>query len=178
MTDESVRHHHVFSPRTSPEWAPENDHRIVAVMQNGQKIAGPAQTWNEAQARWLELDDARRAGRAPHVRYFAVRSTDDPQWSGIDVLYKPGYFNPVESTRGFSSASAAAKRASELYMDDETPNGRANGTAGWYYQNGSAIAQGRHGLIIHTKARQWIVNVGERWFVLDKTPVPATTTNA
>lgn len=176
MADETARNHRVFQPRTSSEWAPENDHRVVAVLQDGTKIVGPARTWDGAQARWRELDDARLAGRTPHIRYFAVRSVDDPDWHG--ALWKPGYFNPVVTTKGFSSARAAAKRASELYMDDETPNGRANGTGGWYYQGGSAIAQGHHDLIRHTRARQWIVPAGDRWFVLDKTPAPATTTNA
>jgi len=167
VNDQTVKTHRAFNPE-----APDKDHRVFAVTQNGTKVAGAARTWDEAITLHRALDDLRLAGRTPQFRYLAVRHVDAPDWHLS--LYKPRWFAPVVEGRGFASASAAAKRASELYLDDATPNGRPNGTGGWYYKDGSPIAQGRSDLVRHTRARGWILEIGGRWFVLDATPDPTT----
>lgn len=50
------------------------------------RVSGPLD-WDTAQRRWRKLDDQRRAQRrqtigGERVRYFAVRSADDPEWPG------------------------------------------------------------------------------------------------
>jgi hypothetical protein len=37
--------------------------------------------WGEAQDEWSRLDDLRRAGELPEVKFLSVRSADDPQWN-------------------------------------------------------------------------------------------------
>lgn len=41
------------------------------------------QDYSSLVARWYDLDDRRRLGAFPDVRYFAIRAVDDPDWQGF-----------------------------------------------------------------------------------------------
>lgn len=44
-------------------------------------------SWDKAQDEWMRLDDRRRAGELPHVKFLEVRSSDDPKYNGLP--YRP-----------------------------------------------------------------------------------------
>ena len=62
---------------------------LLAVMADRKTVyrLPAAMTWGEAQDAWTEQDDARRAGKRPHVAYYAVRSVNDPdpRWAGAKL---------------------------------------------------------------------------------------------
>ena len=67
-----------------------------------------AKAWHAAIARWYALDDRRTIDRAPlnvrgcAVRYFAVRSADDPGWPAPHgpIRNRAARFQPRETTTG------------------------------------------------------------------------------
>ena len=85
--------------------------------------------WNAAQDVWTALDDRRRAGELPLVKFFEVRSQDDPAYNGL--AYEPWNAVPVEErpqwvklTRGdrarlLDIESAADAMFTELAADGE-----------------------------------------------------------
>src|SRR5215471_5222046 len=61
-----------------------NTHRIVAAMTDGSYVLlASGQNWPTAIDRWTALDDRRRAGQLPEVRFFVVRedADPDPRWA-------------------------------------------------------------------------------------------------
>lgn len=98
-------------------------------------------TWDAAQHEWLQLDDDRRAGRYPHIRYFEVRSMGDPGYRDLPVMCL-GVVKVLPGSRG-TTLGRAARRAWRLWQGDLTPHGSTQGTGGWfYYRNGRTAAQG------------------------------------
>src|SRR5262245_29193378 len=41
--------------------------------------------WGRAQDEWSRLDDRRRAGELPGVKFFEVRAGDDPSYKGLPL---------------------------------------------------------------------------------------------
>lgn len=63
------------------------DSYVVAVMADHTtrvRCSNPL-PWDAAQRMWRQLDDERQRGHMPHVAYYAVRSTDDPDWQGLKL---------------------------------------------------------------------------------------------
>jgi len=50
--------------------------------------------WGAAQDEWTRLNDRRTAGEIPHVKFFEVRSADDPKYNGLP--FYPWEALPVE----------------------------------------------------------------------------------
>lgn len=50
--------------------------------------------WNSAQDEWERLDNRRRAGELPHVKFLEVRSKDDPNYNAVE--YEPWLALPIE----------------------------------------------------------------------------------
>jgi len=57
-------------------------HAVFVTLQDFDRLRVTAWTnWDVAQDEWTRLDDRRRAGELPHVRFFEVRSSDDPNYN-------------------------------------------------------------------------------------------------
>lgn len=125
-------------------------------------------TWNQAQREWTRLDDLRRAGYLPHVRFFEVRSTDDPRYADLTTNMK--LLACVLTTRGFKNEKDAAHAAwkhamgdrfhvrpryrGDRYADAPGQKTGVQGRGGWfYYPNGVTAAQGKDDLVRVAKAR-------------------------
>ncbi len=153
------------------------------------RVEAPA-SWGTAQDQWLKLDDARREGYFPHVKFFEVRSMDDPGYKDAPVSFAHG--RRAVSGRGFTNAQSAAKRAWKLFAPEFTDKGRVakrydrflgntasdrtkstdQGRGGWfYYPNGETAAQGGADLfkLAHRKGlvAKGVEGKYSKWFVLD-----------
>lgn len=70
---------------------PGENHKLHALTENGERAYdGMLYDWHAAIAAWFVADDARREGKRPHVRYYAVRADNDPDW--IDSEKSPVHF--------------------------------------------------------------------------------------
>jgi hypothetical protein len=123
------------------------DHAVFARGSDGNlyRVTEPM-GWNQAVASWQRKDDQRRARQFPHVKFFEVRSMDDPKYMDAPVSLR--HCEPVPASRGFKHAEDAARRAWRMWQGEQTPHGRTQGTGGWfYYHSGRTAAQGMDGLL-------------------------------
>jgi hypothetical protein len=129
------------------------------------RVSDPT-TWDDAQSQWTRLDDARRAGRFPHVQHFEVRSTSDPKYvkAGLAILYR----HPVVNPRGNKNVEDAARLAWYRWAGEE-PHGKRQGRGGWfYYPNGRPAAQSLWSLARVCQAKKLVVRgVSGRWHAVD-----------
>src|ERR1700756_1903716 len=139
-------------------------------------LGGEYEDYGDAIAAWYRHDDARRAGLRPHVRFYEVRSVDDPK---VAEARKNGSYAPVKALfrstnrqgRGFASARIAVRH--HVALTDEALAAKPwirQGNGGWYYEaDGQTLAQGldgRGGLADVAKRRGWIVQGADgRWHV-------------
>ena len=65
--------------------------------------------WNKAQDAWEKLDNRRRAGELPHLRFLEVRSSDDPMYNGLP--YEPWVALPVEERPSYVKLSRPSRDA-------------------------------------------------------------------
>ena len=73
---------------------------VYACTQDGTYYRLPeSMGWNAAQDEFEYHDDMRRSGRRPNVRYYAVRSTDDPdpRWVNASTDAPDGVFNTADA---------------------------------------------------------------------------------
>lgn len=144
-------------------------------------------SYDKAVYAWTKLDDLRRDGRTPHVKFFEVRAvfvgpdrplvgptvTSHDRYDGapLDLLYA----TPVATTannsgrgRGYArvedAARAAWKRAFPTFrswLDKRMRSGERTGVqgrGGWFYwPNGQTAAQGLDGLARVCKSRRMVV---------------------
>jgi hypothetical protein len=62
----------------------QNLHRIFATDHNLTRArVSKAMTWDKAQDEWERLDNLRREGALPNVKFLEVRSADDPKYAGL-----------------------------------------------------------------------------------------------
>ena len=90
---------------------------VFAVTLDGTYRSAPF-TWDAAQAICRDAEDSRYAGRRPHVRFYCVRSTDDPdsRWRDAKgVGSGPCYaaFADVKGTRGYGDDVKGYRRGEE-----------------------------------------------------------------
>jgi hypothetical protein len=98
-------------------------------------------SYGVALGSWKRMDDLRLDGRFPHVKFFEVRSTDDPGYADAPVSLL--HSEPLPRSRGFRNYRDAARRAWRMWQGDRTPHGSPQGTGGWFYWgNGRTAAQG------------------------------------
>lgn len=150
-------------------------------------------SWDDAQSEWRRLDDLRLLeGRFPHVRFFTVRSTDDPAWS--DAPLSTLHSRPVvKGSRGFGDSTGtgrgsqyrgidkAARAAWKLFTGGKytlhSASGKPwkyeQGRGGWFYwPNGRIAAQGLRDLANVCERRSMIVEGQDgRWYVVEPEPV-------
>ena len=101
---------------------------------------------------WTRLDDLRRDRRFPTVRFFEVRSMDDPGYADAPVSF--GHGMPVEKSRGFKNARDAARRAWKLWQGEKTRTGQPQGDGGWFFwHSGRAVCQGLDDLAVFCQGR-------------------------
>lgn len=133
-------------------------------------------TWGAAQLEWNRLDELRRAGYLPHVRFFEVRSTDDPKYADLPVNFT--MLRCTLGGRGYKNEQKAAREAWRHAMGDRFHDrGRdaagvrtgVQGRGGWfYYPNGTTAAQGLYGLVRVARQRNLMVRGCDgRFYVLD-----------
>lgn len=161
-------------------------HAVFATTADGKRVrVSDHLSWDAAQLDWNRLDELRFGGRFPHVQHFAVRSTDDPQWSNapLSLLHRSPV---VEGSRGFKNVENAARAAWKLFtgnkfhrragvgreVESDTP-GRPTGVqgrGGWFYwPNGATAAQALSGLAGVCKRRNFVVQGADgRWYVVDQ----------
>jgi hypothetical protein len=165
------------------------EHIVGAVTAQGDYVRTTATwTWRGAQRLWQELDDRRRAGEFPHVKFFVVRSVDDPQWNSASgpkwkdadrsvvafIGVQPGqrgFRDDSETNRTYarSGAEKAARKAWKLWQGDKTPHNTTQGTGGWFYwRNGRTAAQGTRDLVrLALKHRMIVEGADKRWYVTE-----------
>jgi hypothetical protein len=145
---------------------PADLHAVFATTAAGKRVrvTDPA-AWDRAQFEWRTLDDQRRARRFPTVKFFEVRSMDDPGYKDAPVSL--GHGTPVDPSRGFKRVEDAARRAWLLWQG--TPRtGAVQGSGGWFYwHNGSTAAQGLADLA-NVARRLALVEQGAdgRWYAM------------
>lgn len=151
-------------------------HVVLAVTADGSAYReGEPTSWDSAQDSWLAHDDARRAGRRPHVRFYAVRSaTDsDPRWVNARTARWP--FLGVVGSRGYGTGQGrdggrekAARHAIRRRVPNPGNPSGVQGMGGWYYRaDGSTLAQGLDDLARVAIQRGWIAEgINGRWFVI------------
>ncbi len=161
----------IIEEETHAVFATTYDHKIV-------RVSDPSD-WDGAQYEWKKLDALRPAGRMPHVRYFEVRSMDDPKYKNAPLSLT--HRRPVvKGSRGFSNIQGAARRAWRAFAPtfrsrydktgtDITARTGVQGTGGWFYfPNGVTVAQGLDSLAAVCRRRGMIVSGADgKWFVID-----------
>lgn len=93
----------------------------------------PAVTWQVAQDTWNRLDFG--ISSVSEMRYFMVRSANDPRWS---FLIRPTP-RPERHPNGKLYADKGLLRAAKDYAKS---TGYAGREGGWIYRNGNPICQG------------------------------------
>lgn len=162
-----------------------DSHRVYATTASGTFRVSDDLSWNAAQWEWNRLDELRRAGYMPHVKFFEVRSVDDATPRFVEAKVNAGLLRVTLKQRGYGSAEAAARAAwRHLYGDrfhvragvgrsieSDEPGERTGvqGRGGWfYYPNGTVAAQGRYGLEKLARRMGLFVNgLDGRYYVLD-----------
>jgi hypothetical protein len=188
MTDKTLR--------IDAETIENETHAVFAVTAKNERVRiSEDLSWNAAQYQWRKLDDERVAGHFPHVKFFAVRSTSDPQWSDAAVSFIHG--RRTTSTKGYGNSHGSgwgndltgrekAARAAWKALtggvfhrragvgrerESDRPGERTGqqGRGGWFYwPNGVIAAQGLHGLARLCEQRGMIVEgASGRWFAID-----------
>lgn len=139
-------------------------HAVFATYADGSKarVTEP-NSWSWTINRWNQMDEMRRGKRYAEVRFFEVRSMDDPKYKDLPI----GHVRQTKKGRGFTYAEDAAKKAWKAWQGNETPHGTTQGTGGWFYwHNGRTAAQGaasladiciRRGLIVEGADGRWHV---------------------
>jgi hypothetical protein len=77
-----------------------DQHIVLACAQDGTYYRLPgSMSWGTAQDEWSYHDDMRRSGRRPNVRYYAVRSANDPdpRWASASTAAPDGIFNTADA---------------------------------------------------------------------------------
>lgn len=140
-------------------------HAVFATTAAGERVrvTDPA-SWNWAQAEWKRMDDARRSRQFPTVKFFEVRSMDDPAYKDSPVSL--GHGTPVEVSRGFGNVRDAARRAWLLWQGQPRKWGVEQGSGGWFFwHNGRTAARGLDELTDLAKARGLVEQgVDGRWY--------------
>lgn len=120
------------------------------------------ETYDDALKAWYVHDDARRAGRRPHVSFYAVRALDDPKWR--TATRDASAARDALTKRGFTHIEDAARRAlvyrtgKEVTFDGARTEWktRTQGEGGWFYFGGRTFAQGLHDLAERAVWRGWV----------------------
>ena len=145
-----------------------SEHAVFARTADGQVVrVTDSGDWPSIQRQWKKLDGYRRERRFPHVRFFEVRSMDDPGYAGIPVSSQHG--EPLDKPRrGFRSFRVAAHTAFLEWQGTETRDGKQQGRGGWFYwHNGRTAAQGLYGLEALARARGLVIKgVDGRYYPL------------
>lgn len=139
-------------------------HAVFATTAAGERVrvSDPAD-WSATTADWSRLDTLRRQRRFPTVKFFEVRSMDDPGYRDAPVSL--GHGTPVEPSRGFKRVEDASRRAWSLWQGSPRTGAR-QGEGGWFYwHNGRAAAQGLYGLAELARLRGLVeMGVDGRWY--------------
>lgn len=169
------------------------EHAVFAATTDGHYVRVSARqiSYAECVERFNELEIARRDGRTPHVKFYAVRNLADPQWRDAPLskvhgkaLVGRGFADdnnfPGRRTRDFTGAEKAARESAKTYLADS-----AKPAGGWYFEGtrkrqqwlpgtGYVIAetprpltQGVTNLVPIAERRGWIAEHDGRWFVTE-----------
>jgi hypothetical protein len=118
---------------------------------------------------WRRHDDARLAGRRPHVRHYEVRSVDDPKAKAARKGDgAPGRDVAPTSARGRATEKAAARQAVRLWIPAPRSTRGEQGYGGWFYEaDGRTLCQGLDDLAKVARRRGWIArDAAGRWHVI------------
>lgn len=153
-------------------------HTLIAVDHTHRVYASPYfDSYDAALAAWYINDNERLAGRRPHVKFYAVRSTSDPMAQDAFAVgsQDPVFRSTIRNSRGFSNTDNVARSAIRRYVPEPKDRRyarhditRRQGDGGWYFEaSGEPMAQGTRDLFAVARRRGWIVQgADERWHVL------------
>jgi hypothetical protein len=126
-------------------------------------------TWDECQAHWYKLDNARvanvAAGHRGTYRGYSVRNTDDPRWLAllesqtVRVRQHPGRKYNLASDRRQRQRDRAARAF--LKARRATSEG-----GGWFYVQGWGYVQGLWNVYTQAKRDGYIMQHGDDLIVL------------
>lgn len=118
-------------------------HILWARLHTGELVNFPGTLdWNDAIDKWYELDDARRAGRLPMVKFLEVRSALDPnpeRRQALRTFFRPTSWQAVFRPTNGRTYSSRENAARAFVRQNDRYEGRPGG---WIYRNGVAIVQG------------------------------------
>lgn len=167
------------APTTRPAFRPVDYHRLIAALTDGTFTEITRADWHSAIDRWNQLDDARRAGQLPWVKYLMVRAANDPQWqrllqakdsSDLRARTTPLVTDQqvgnagvtIRNSKGYASRELAARAYARWTGEYEGAKG------GWVYSTGprqTPIIQGWWGMGTILRNQGRIVELDGRWYV-------------
>lgn len=146
------------------------DHVVAAMLDDGTTIRLPRYySWGGAQARWDALDDARRAGLLPGVRYLVVRSANDPdpRWVGARraTCHDLRAIDP-RHPKGFASLEAAGRAWGRHAGYSGGTGWGPSGSGGWIFLDGRPQCHGWFRLACWARDHGHVRLVNDRWMVM------------
>lgn len=161
----------------------KHSHYLIVTTLNGNHVRGLGyDSHNEAVEAWYEHDNARLAGKRPHVRHYEVRAAADPKTQsalGVEDFgsrsnYSTLWVNVI-TPRGFGPSmgrySPREKAARAAIHQFPKRNDLRQGEGGWYWdpfnRGQRTLAQGLNHLADIAERRGWIVKANDRWYATE-----------